>query len=48
LELPEILPPKYPYHKEYIPTVNKPREVNQLADDLVIKLKPDILKNRRM
>ncbi|CAG8787482.1 31015_t:CDS:2, partial [Racocetra persica] len=26
LELPEILLPKNPYHEEYKPTVNKPRE----------------------
>ncbi|CAG8576803.1 8395_t:CDS:2, partial [Racocetra persica] len=32
LELPETLPLKHPYHKEYKPTVNKPRETEQIAD----------------
>ncbi|CAG8802669.1 22642_t:CDS:2, partial [Racocetra persica] len=31
-ELPEILPPKYLYHEEYLPTVNKPQETEQIAD----------------
>ncbi|CAG8746913.1 32514_t:CDS:2, partial [Racocetra persica] len=32
LELPETLPPKHPYHEEYLPTINKPRETEQIAD----------------
>ncbi|CAG8495622.1 8913_t:CDS:2 [Racocetra persica] len=32
LELPETLPPKYPYYEEYLPTINEPREIKQIAN----------------
>ncbi|CAG8833114.1 32693_t:CDS:2, partial [Racocetra persica] len=32
LELPKTLPPKYPYSEKYKPTVNEPRETEQIAD----------------